>query len=109
MCDGWRIGNAGLSKRVGVFPVKGFKRMTTTKAQRSLGGRPSHAPTARTRRSVIDLVAAGFSQDRIAGEVGIDAKTLRLHYREELGFGEAITEARLAQNVMRLTKCRNSP
>ena len=81
--------------------------MTTTKAQRSLGGRPSHAPTARTRRSVIDLVAAGFSQDRIAGEVGIDAKTLRLHYREELGFGEAITEARLAQNVMRLTKCRN--
>jgi hypothetical protein len=56
---------------------------------------------------VIDLAGAGLAQEKIAAEVGIDAKTLRAHYSAELCFGAAITEARLAQNVMRLTKCRN--
>lgn len=47
-------------------------------------GRPPHKPTAETRQKVIDLSCNGATQPQIGAYLGIDDKTLRLYYREEL-------------------------
>lgn len=44
----------------------------------------SHNPTKQTRKKVESLAAVGIPHTEIALVVGIDAKTLRKHYREEL-------------------------
>ena len=43
-----------------------------------------HKPTERTRAEVSALYSYGIPQEEIAAYVGIDAKTLRKHYRGEL-------------------------
>ncbi|MBX3490891.1 hypothetical protein [Parvibaculum sp.] len=48
------------------------------------GGRPSHEPTAATRAAVKSMGGTGTPQENIARHIGIDSKTLRLHYRDEL-------------------------
>lgn len=48
-------------------------------------GTPAHVPTEETRQKVIDLSCNGFSQLDIADYLDIDDKTLRKHYKVELG------------------------
>lgn len=43
-----------------------------------------HAPTLLSRSKVEAFACAGYSQEKIASYLQIDAKTLRKHYREEL-------------------------
>lgn len=50
-------------------------------------GRPVHKPTSRRRGEVSALTSYGVPQDEIARHLGIDAKTLRKHYRDELDCG----------------------
>lgn len=45
---------------------------------------PSHKPTAENKEKVESYSAVGIPQEDIARVLGIDPKTLRLHYREEL-------------------------
>lgn len=45
---------------------------------------PPHEPTDRTRAEVSALYSFGIPQEDIAAYIGIDAKTLRKHYRGEL-------------------------
>lgn len=45
---------------------------------------PPHEPTDKTRAEVSALYSYGIPQEEIASYIGIDAKTLRKHYREEL-------------------------
>lgn len=52
-------------------------------------GRPPFKPTAAQREKVKWLAIAGVKQDRIVEHVGgIDGKTLRAHFREELDLGK---------------------
>lgn len=44
----------------------------------------AHTPTAETRDQVHSFAAVGIAQDDIARVLGIDPKTLRKHYRDEL-------------------------
>ena len=46
--------------------------------------RKPHAPTDKTRAEVSALYSYGIPQEEIAGFIGVDAKTLRRHYRQEL-------------------------
>ena len=48
-----------------------------------------HIPTKVTRKLVSDFARVQTKQDVIAEIIGIDAKTLRKHYREELDFAAA--------------------
>lgn len=48
------------------------------------GGRPEHEPTKATRDTVSLHALVGTPQEIIADVLGIDSKTLRKHYREEL-------------------------
>lgn len=58
--------------------------MRKKKEQAAPPGRPEHKPTPRDRQLVKTLVGLGQNQDFIARSMGIDPKTLRAHYREEL-------------------------
>ena len=54
---------------------------------RPRAGRPSHAPTDETRNLVESLSGFGIPQDEIARLVGIDPKTLRFHYADQIELG----------------------
>lgn len=47
-------------------------------------GRPPHVPTLKTANKVKLLLAVGWSNERIAGAIGIALPTLRKHYSSEL-------------------------
>jgi hypothetical protein len=63
--------------------------------------RRSHQPDAFHRRQVEALAGYGVPEADIAGLVGIDAKTLRKHYRHELAFGHTKANAKVAENLFR--------
>ncbi len=56
--------------------------------------RPAHKPDELHRRQVEALAGYGVREADIAGLVGIDAKTLRKHYRHELDFGHTKAKPR---------------
>ena len=55
--------------------------------------RKQHEPTQETRQTVQLHVTVGTRQDIVAQIIGIDAKTLRLHYRNELDLSSAKANA----------------
>ena len=59
-------------------------------------GRPSHEPDAASRRQVEAMAAYGIPETDISRVVGVDPKTLRKHYREELDLGETKANAQIA-------------
>lgn len=48
------------------------------------GGKPDHVPDEKTRAEVSALCAYGVRQEEISKYIGVDPKTLRKYYREEL-------------------------
>jgi hypothetical protein len=63
--------------------------------------RPPHEPDAYKRRQVETLAGFGIPEHEIAGLIGIDPKTLRRHYREELSQGHTKANAKVAENLFR--------
>src|SRR4029078_12108785 len=61
-------------------------------------GRKSHTPDPTTRRQVEAMAGYGGPAADIAGVIGIDAKTLRKHYRDELKNGHVKANAKVAEN-----------
>ena len=66
---------------------------------RSPAGRPAHVPTDETRNLVESLSGFGIPQDEIARLVGIDPKTLRFHYADQIELGSIKATAKVAQNL----------
>ena len=64
-------------------------------------GRRAHKPDAATRRQVEAMAGYGVPEKDIAGVIGVDAKTLRKHYRPELDHGHVKANARVAENLYR--------
>lgn len=64
-------------------------------------GRPRHQPDAYQRRQVETLAGYGIPEAEIAGLIGIDPKTLRRHYRQELDHGHTKANAKVAENLYR--------
>ena len=64
-------------------------------------GRRAHRPEPSGRRQVEALAGYGVPEADIAGVIGIDAKTLRKHYRAELDHGHVKANARVAENLYR--------
>ncbi len=62
-------------------------------------GRPVHVPTDETRNLVESLSGFGIPQDEIARLVGIDPKTLRFHYADQIKLGSIKATAKVAQNL----------
>src|SRR5712672_2446286 len=59
-------------------------------------GRRAHKADPAQRRQVEAMAAYGIPADDISRVVGIDAKTLRKHYRDELDLGETKANAQVA-------------
>lgn len=64
-------------------------------------GRPAHFPDTQSRRQVEALAGYGVPEKEIGGVIGIDAKTLRKHYRDELDHGHTKANAKVAENLYR--------
>lgn len=64
-------------------------------------GRPRHDPDPLERRQVEALAGYGVPESESAAMIGIDAKTLRKHYRHELDHGHAKANAKVAENLFR--------
>ena len=60
------------------------------------GGRCAHSPDAYQRRQVETLAGYGVPETEIASLIGIDPKTLRRHYRQELDHGHTNPLRRMA-------------
>jgi hypothetical protein len=54
---------------------------------------PPHEPTDATRQTVLVHASVGTPQEIIARVLGIDPKTLRLYYRDELDLSKAKANA----------------
>lgn len=65
------------------------------------GGRPSHAPTDKSRREVEALSGYGIPEHEIARVVGISKPTLLKHYRDELDQGITKANAKVAESLFR--------
>src|ERR1700722_3697261 len=63
---------------------------------------PMFEPTEDQRRTVRALSGYGVPQDGIAIHIGIDAKTLRKHFRDELDRGSVEATAKVAQTLFHL-------
>ncbi len=63
--------------------------------------RPSHQPLPALCRQVEAMAGYGVPEIDIARVVGIDAKTLRKHYRDELDNGHVKANAKVAENLYR--------
>ena len=59
-------------------------------------GRRAHKPDPAQRRQVEAMAAYGIPEIDIARVVGVDPKTLRKHYRDELDLGETKANAQVA-------------
>src|ERR1700704_3440700 len=59
-------------------------------------GRRAHQPDPSQRRQVEAMAAYGIPETDVSRIVGIDPKTLRKYYREELDLGEAKANAQVA-------------
>ena len=70
-------------------------------------GRRSHRPDAAQRRQVEAMAAYGIPADDIARVVGVDPKTLRKHYRDELDLGETKANAQVAGFLFSAAKSGN--
>lgn len=64
-------------------------------------GRPPHAPDTTSRRQVEAMAAYGVPEADIARVIGIDPKTLRRHYRDELDLGATKATAKVAEFLFR--------
>lgn len=58
-----------------------------------------HSPDEQIRRTVEAMVAGGIPQEDVARVVGVDAKTLRKYYREELDTAATKANAKVAQTL----------
>ncbi len=63
--------------------------------------KPSHAPTKEQRTMVETMAAVGVPSSDIARVVGVDAKTLRKHYRDELDLGMVKANAKVAGSLFK--------
>jgi len=70
-------------------------------------GRRAHKPDPVQRKQVETLAAYGIPSDDISRIVGIDPKTLRKHYREELDLGEAKANAQVAGYLFNAARSGN--
>ena len=64
-------------------------------------GRPAHLPEPSERRQVEAMAGYGVPEADIARVLGIDPKTLRKHYRDELDTGHIVATAKVAESLFR--------
>jgi hypothetical protein len=70
-------------------------------------GRRAHKPDPNLRRQVEALAAYGIPAAEIGRTLGVDAKTLRKHYRDELDLGATKANSQVASFLFTAAKSGN--
>jgi hypothetical protein len=70
-------------------------------------GRRAHRPDPSQRRQVEAMAAYGIPEDNISRVIGVDPKTLRKRYRDELDLGETKANAQVAGFLFNAAKNGN--
>jgi hypothetical protein len=70
-------------------------------------GRRAHKPDPAQRRQVEAMAAYGIPEMDIGRVIGVDPKTLRKHYRDELDMGETKANAQVAGYLFNAAKGGN--
>src|SRR3954464_8381401 len=92
----WSAGRASPGRRPSWKRMESHSRCSRPSERRPDMGRRAHKPDAAQRRQVEAMAAYGIPAHDISRVVGIDAKTLRKHYRDELDLGETKANAQVA-------------
>lgn len=66
---------------------------------RANAGRKPHAPTDQQREQVKALSGFGIPMEQIAAIVGVDEKTVRAHYENDLNMGRAVANSTVAKTL----------
>lgn len=66
---------------------------------RANAGRKPHAPTDQQRKQVEALSGYGIPMEQIAALVGVDEKTVRAHYEDDLNRGRAVANSTVAKTL----------
>jgi DNA-binding CsgD family transcriptional regulator len=66
---------------------------------RANAGRKPHAPTEQQRKQVEALSGYGIPMEQIAALVGVDEKTVRAHYDDDLNRGRAVANSTVAKTL----------
>ena len=64
-------------------------------------GRRAHKPDPAQRKQVEAMAAYGIPEINIAAVLGVDPKTLRKHYRDELDTGHVKANSKVAESLYR--------
>jgi hypothetical protein len=83
--------------------------MTISKPLPKKTGRPAFAPTARDRRAVEAMAAAGIGQAEIALVMNVAQPTLRRHFRRELTVGAIRAQVAITNALYREATRRSRP
>jgi len=75
--------------------------------EKTKAGRPAHQPEEKDRKLVSAMASYGIPQDKIASVIGIDEKTLRKHYADEIDTAEARATAVVAKTLYSIATDRN--
>lgn len=70
--------------------------------QKRSRGRPAFEPTDEQRKTVMAMAGYGIPQEGIGTVIGIDLKTLRKHFREELDKGDLVATSKVAESLYRM-------
>ena len=70
-------------------------------------GRRAHTPDSNQRRQVEAMAAYGIPTAEIGRALGLDAKTMRKHYRDELDLGATKANAQVAGFLFTAAKSGN--
>lgn len=71
--------------------------------------RPRFIPSESQRQTVRSMAAYGITQEEIARCLGVTAKTLRRHFREELDRAATDANAQVAQTLFKMAKSGKCP
>lgn len=94
--------------RTGGSEPRPFPSFTRARAQAGKDSR-SHAPSTQTRNITQLAIAAGFTQQQVAGLIGISVPTLRKHYRAELQAGRDTVNLKVVANIYRIAMQTEDP
>src|SRR3954471_1411526 len=92
----WSAGRPSRARRPSWKRMESHSRRSRPSERRLDMGRRAHKPDAAQRRQVEAMAAYGIPADDISRVLGVDAKTLRKHYRDELDLGETKANAQVA-------------
>jgi len=82
--------------------IKATQEIIVPGANKRGRGHPRHQPTEKDRHIARIGSAAGMTHEDISLAIGIDEKTLREHYREELDTGRAMANVKVSGKLYEL-------